>query len=62
MRTRQVGQCSARGDHGAHCTEYSGHQYAHYDASEDVSWTDHSEDHREGCTCDVCRPDLVEFV
>jgi hypothetical protein len=59
MTGRQLrrGQCSARGDWGAHCTEYAGHDYAHYDATEDVSWTDHTEDHRDGCTCDCCQPE-----
>lgn len=59
-RTPPPGTCWARGDFGARCTDYSGHRYAHHDASEDVSWTDHTEDHRDACTCDCCQPDLSD--
>ncbi|HET7387344.1 MAG TPA: hypothetical protein VFJ19_11850 [Nocardioidaceae bacterium] len=51
---RRPGECWARGDYDYRCTEDAGHRYAHYDASEDVSWTDRTEDHRDGCTCDCC--------
>lgn len=50
--------CTARGPAGEHCWELPGHDYAHYDGSEDISWTDRTEDHRLGCQCDQHRPDL----
>lgn len=59
-RSRRPGECFARGDHGYRCTEHAGHRYAHYDASEDTSWTDRTEDHRDGCTCECCRPDMED--
>lgn len=55
--SRPLGTCWARGDYDHRCTEQAGHRYAHYDATEDVSWTDQAEDHRDLCTCDVCRPE-----
>lgn len=51
------GACWARGDWGDRCTEDRWHRWAHYDASSDTSWTDHTEDHADGCTCDNCQPD-----
>lgn len=59
-RLMQRGQCSARGPRGEQCTDLGGHRYAHYDASEDTSWTDRLEDHPEECQCDEHRPDLYE--
>jgi hypothetical protein len=56
-RSRPPGTCWARGDWGDRCTEPPWHDYAHYDASSDTSWTDHTEDHADDCTCDVCQPD-----
>lgn len=58
--SRPRGQCSARGPYREQCTDQAGHDCAHYDASEDVSWTDRTEDHREACECDCCQPDLYE--
>lgn len=55
-RTR--GQCFARGPHGEQCTDTAGHDYAHYSASDDRSWTDRLEDHPDECRCDLHRPDL----
>lgn len=49
--------CGARGDWGDRCTEDRWHQWAHHDGGSDTSWTDRSEDHADGCTCDVCQPD-----
>lgn len=52
---RQRGQCSATGPvargwkPGLQCTDLAGHDYAHYDASQDVSWTDDAHDDCEGC-------------
>lgn len=57
---RQRGQCSARGPYGEQCTDLAAHDYSHYDASADVSWTDRTEDHRDDCQCDMCRPDLYD--
>lgn len=58
-RQRHIGECSATGPigpgwkPGLQCTDHSGHAYAHYDATRDVSWTDDA--HREDCEgCDDC--------
>lgn len=48
-------QCGARGPFGSTCTDYPGHSYAHYDMGEDRSWTDHVEDHVDGCDCGACQ-------
>lgn len=56
--TWRPGRCNARGPYREHCTDEAGHRYSHYDATKDVSWTDHTEDHRDGCECDCCQPDL----
>lgn len=48
------GQCSYRGPSGEQCTDGWSHRYAHYDASADVSWNDHFEDHRDDCQCTAC--------
>lgn len=58
--TRQRGQCSARGPREEQCTDLAGHDYAHHDASADVSWTDRTDDHPDECRCDLHRPDLYE--
>jgi hypothetical protein len=46
------GTCGDDGPWGTRCTEDPGHRYAHYDASDDSSWTDDvmrewAEDHPE---------------
>ena len=52
---RRRGQCSATGPVGPgwkqdlQCTDHSGHDYAHYDATQDVSWTDYAHEDCEGC-------------
>jgi len=33
-------RCAEPGPWGTVCTDYPGHRYAHYDASDDSSWTD----------------------
>lgn len=33
-------KCAELGPWGAHCTDWPGHRYSHYDASDDVSWQD----------------------
>ena len=57
---QRINQCTARGPYREYCTDHAGHRYAHYDASKDTSWTDHMEDHRDECECDLHRPDLYE--
>lgn len=54
MTARQRGQCSATGPIAPgwkphlQCTDYSGHDYAHHDATQDVSWTDDAHDDVRG--------------
>lgn len=56
--SEERGACAARGPWGYVCTDYPGHDFAHYDSSADASWTDHYEDwpdplssHPSGCPC-----------
>lgn len=53
MSTIRKGTCAAPGPYGAHCTDYPGHQYSCYDASDDVSFNDRSRDEwLSGHQCD----------
>lgn len=40
MSMERPGQCNEPGPYGTICTDYPGHRYAHYDGSDDSSWTD----------------------
>jgi hypothetical protein len=42
MSTFRKGACGELGPYDYHCTDYPGHRYSCYDASEDTSWNDRS--------------------
>ena len=47
------GSCAAPGPYATHCTDYPGHRYSCYDASEDVSFNDR-QDFRHDCDDPGC--------
>lgn len=53
MSAIQPDTCAEPGPYEAHCTDYPGHHYSCYDASEDVSFN-HRQDFHHKCSDPLC--------